>query len=59
MPQQYSTLILIAMMVVAFYLLILRPQKKRQQALQKTMRELQPGTRVLTGLSRDPYADEL
>ena len=49
MPQQYSTLILIDMMVVAFYLLILRPQKKRQQAMQKTMRELQPGTRVLLG----------
>ena len=49
MPQQYSTLVLIALMVVAFYFLIMRPQKKRQQAMQKTMRELQPGTRVLLG----------
>jgi preprotein translocase subunit YajC len=36
-------------MVVAFYFLILRPQKKRQQAIQKTMAELTPGTRVLLG----------
>lgn len=50
MPQnQYSTLILIALMAVAFYFLILRPQKKRQQAAQKTMSSLQPGTRVLLG----------
>ncbi len=50
MPQsQWSTLVLIALMVVAFYFLILRPQKKRQQAAQKTMNEVQPGTRVLLG----------
>ena len=47
--QQYSTLILIALMVLAFYFLIMRPQKKRQQAIQKTMNELQPGTRVMLG----------
>lgn len=44
-----STILLIAMMVVAFYFLLLRPQKKRQQAQQKTMNEIQPGTRVLLG----------
>ena len=49
MPQQAQTLVLIALMVVAFYFLILRPQKRRQQALQKTMRSLEPGTRVLLG----------
>ncbi|MCW2810361.1 MAG: yajC [Friedmanniella sp.] len=49
MPQQFNTLILIVLMVVAFYFLIMRPQKKRQQALAKTMRELEPGTRVLLG----------
>ena len=43
----WSTLILIALMVVAFYLLILRPQKKRQQAQAKTMSALVPGVRVL------------
>jgi preprotein translocase subunit YajC len=49
MPQQYSTLILIALMVVAFYFLIMRPQRKRQQAMQRTLNEIQPGTRVLLG----------
>jgi preprotein translocase subunit YajC len=47
--QNYSTLILIALMVVAFYLLILRPQKKRQQAVQNTLNSLTPGSRVLLG----------
>jgi preprotein translocase subunit YajC len=42
-----STPILIALMVVAFYLLILRPQKKRQQAVQQTLSSLGPGSRVL------------
>ena len=37
-----TTSLLIALMVVAFYFLIIRPQKKRQQALQKTMNELHP-----------------
>ena len=46
---QYSTLILIALMVVAFYLLIMRPQRKRQQAIAKTLSELTPGTRVMLG----------
>ena len=47
--QQYSTFILIALMVVAFYFLIMRPQKKRQQAMQKTINESVPGTRVMLG----------
>nr|WP_269778685.1 preprotein translocase subunit YajC [Microlunatus antarcticus] len=42
-------MILVLLMVVAFYFLILRPQKKRQQALQKMTRELQPGDQVLLG----------
>lgn len=46
---QYSTLILIALMVVAFYFLIMRPQRKRQQAITKTLSELTPGTRVMLG----------
>ena len=45
----YSTLILIALMVVAFYFLILRPQKRRQQSIQQTLNALAPGDRVLTG----------
>ena len=46
---QYSTLILIALMVLAFYLLIMRPQRRRQQALAKLVSELTPGTRVMLG----------
>jgi preprotein translocase subunit YajC len=46
---QYSTLILIALMVGAFYLLIMRPQRKRQQALAKLVSELTTGTRVMLG----------
>src|SRR3712207_9160600 len=45
----YSTLVMIALMVVAFYLLILRPQKKRQLEMQRTLRSLEPGDRVLLG----------
>ena len=47
--QNYTTLIMIALMVFAFYFLILRPQKKRQQAIQATLNSLQPGSRVLLG----------
>lgn len=47
--QNYSTLIMIALMVFAFYFLILRPQKKRQQAVQATLNSLEPGSRVLLG----------
>jgi preprotein translocase subunit YajC len=44
-----STLTLVALMAAAFYFLIIRPQRKRQQAVQKTMSELEPGTRVMLG----------
>lgn len=44
----YSSFVLIALMVFAFYFLIIRPNKKRQQAQLATMRSLTPGTRVLT-----------
>ena len=47
--QNYSTLVMIALMVFAFYFLILRPQKKRQQAIQATLNSLTPGSRVLLG----------
>lgn len=45
----FTTIALILVMVLIFYFLILRPNKKRQQAQQKTMNELTPGTRVLLG----------
>jgi preprotein translocase subunit YajC len=47
--QQYSTFIFIALLVVAFYFLILRPQRKRQQAMQQTMNAINPGSRVMLG----------
>jgi preprotein translocase subunit YajC len=47
--QQYSTFIFIALLVLAFYFLILRPQRKRQQALQQTMNAISPGSRVMLG----------
>jgi preprotein translocase subunit YajC len=47
--QQYSTLIFIALLVAAFYFLILRPQRKRQQVLQQTMNSVSPGSRVMLG----------
>jgi preprotein translocase subunit YajC len=48
-PNSLSTLGLIALMAVAFYFLILRPQRKRTQAQKETMNSLVPGTRVMTG----------
>jgi preprotein translocase subunit YajC len=45
----FSTLALVALMAAAFYFLIIRPQRRRQQAMQKTMSELEPGTRVMLG----------
>ncbi len=49
MGNSVTTFAMIGLLIVAFYFLILRPQKKRQQAQQKTMSELVPGTRVLLG----------
>ena len=47
--QSLTTFGLIALMAVAFYFLILRPQRKRQQDQQKTMNAITPGSRVMTG----------
>jgi preprotein translocase subunit YajC len=46
---QYTTLILIALMVVAFYFLIMRPQRKRQQEISRILSALTPGQRVMLG----------
>lgn len=43
-----TTIAMIALMFVAFYFLILRPQKKRQEQQRKTLNALEPGARVLT-----------
>ena len=44
-----TTIVLIGLMIVAFYFLMIRPQRKRQQKQQETLNSLQPGTRVLLG----------
>lgn len=46
-----STIVMIgflAVMFVAFYFLIIRPQRKRQQSQQATLAALQPGDRIIT-----------
>jgi len=47
MSSDLSTILFLALMVAAFYFLIMRPQRKRQQAQQATMDSLEPGTRVM------------
>ncbi|GAA3148549.1 preprotein translocase subunit YajC [Planomonospora alba] len=44
----YSSLIMIALMVVVFYFLLIRPQRKRQQEQIQMQNSLTPGTRVMT-----------
>lgn len=45
----YIQMIPFALIIVIFYFLILRPQQKRQKALQKMIEGLRKGDRVLTG----------
>jgi preprotein translocase subunit YajC len=49
MSSPYSSLILILLMGAAFYVLLVRPQRRRQLAQQQTLRTITPGTRVLLG----------
>ncbi|MDP9867253.1 MULTISPECIES: preprotein translocase subunit YajC [Streptosporangium] len=44
----YSSLIMIALMVVVFYFLLIRPQRKRQQEQAQMQNSLTPGTRIMT-----------
>ncbi|GAA2852442.1 preprotein translocase subunit YajC [Streptosporangium fragile] len=48
MGGNYSSLIMIALMVVVFYFLLIRPQRKRQQEQIQMQNSLTPGTRVMT-----------
>ncbi|MEV0588963.1 preprotein translocase subunit YajC [Nonomuraea sp. NPDC050310] len=43
-----STILMLVLMVVAFWFLLIRPQKKRQQEAVKMQNSLTPGTRVMT-----------
>lgn len=47
-PNLMTTIAMIALMFVAFYFLILRPQKKRAEQQRQTLNSLEPGVRVLT-----------
>lgn len=47
-PDILTTVAMVALMFAAFYLLILRPQRKRQAEQRATLEALQPGSRVLT-----------
>lgn len=43
----YSTLLMVAAIIIVGYFLMVRPAQKRQAEQQKTLSELQPGTRVM------------
>ncbi len=44
----YTTLIMVAVVIAAGYFLMVRPAQKRQAEQQKTVSAIQPGTRVMT-----------
>lgn len=46
--EQYGQLLSLAVIAVAFYLLMIRPQQKRQKAHQALMASLVEGDRVVT-----------
>ena len=43
-----TMLLMLAVLGAAFYFMIIRPQKKRQQDQQKMVDALRPGTRIMT-----------
>lgn len=45
---QYSTLIYVGVLIVAFYLLLIRPQQQRQKQHSKLVASLGVGDRVMT-----------
>ncbi|WP_062355537.1 preprotein translocase subunit YajC [Bacillus kwashiorkori] len=52
MPDQgnplFSTLIMIILMFVIFYFLLIRPQQKRQKAVQQMQASLEKGDKIVT-----------
>jgi preprotein translocase subunit YajC len=44
----YTSLLMVAVVVAAGYFLMIRPAQKRQAAQQKTVNEIVPGTRIMT-----------
>lgn len=47
--QMISTGLMIGMMILVMYLIIIRPQQKRQKALNVLMQSLKAGDKILTG----------
>lgn len=54
-PDQLSSLLLPLLLVVVFWLLVIRPARRRQRDLGRTQGSLQPGVRVM--LSSGVYGD--
>lgn len=48
MPQQYTSLIMIGMIFVAFYFFLMRPQQKQQKQRAQMLGSLKKGDRVIT-----------
>ena len=46
--QTLSTLLMLAVMGLAFWLLLIRPAQRKQKAQQELVNKLEPGARVLT-----------
>jgi preprotein translocase subunit YajC len=44
----FATLIPLLLMFVLFYFLLIRPQQKRQKAVQRMQNELQKGDKIIT-----------
>jgi preprotein translocase subunit YajC len=44
----YSNLLLLALMLVAFYFLLIRPQRKRVEAQRQMQSSIMPGDEILT-----------
>ncbi|WP_232547837.1 preprotein translocase subunit YajC [Propioniciclava soli] len=47
-PQLMSTLLMLALMVAAFYFLLIRPAQRKQRQQQEMVSQLGPGSRVMT-----------
>ncbi|TCS96461.1 preprotein translocase subunit YajC [Hazenella coriacea] len=48
MPQQYTSLIMIAFVFIAFYFFLMRPQQKQQKQRAQMLSALKKGDRVIT-----------
>lgn len=48
MPQQYGSLLSFAVLALAFYFLLIRPQMRRQKEQQALIKSLAVGDRVVT-----------